>query len=253
MAKTIKNPLAEATAEKYKRVWQTLSSVQISDALIAYDTADAQTERLVATYLDGKVLQNLVKEADTRLKRGEKIELAVHLGVDDKLLDGTVPDQPALQVMIPIWSAGTAINDNNYLLQWESNPQLPGSSTDNPTDAIPPESAYLFVYKWLESPLEYLGDLFEASAGLLGKRVKSYYYGHDETKDMISRLQNLGTDGRLSIYMGSGISVYRHPVAFRPVIELSRFVAGTRRTAQDGDDGGTFFDFSRPCPPYCKP
>lgn len=260
MSTSTHGTLKPAQVATLRKNWQTCLPQQLPDAFYAFDVKDQQSERLVTTYLEGKSLQRLLKIAQQiknrkKDKSKEKYpQLVVYLGLDRSYMSDKIEDQPAFQLIVQVKGKKAGKNENCFLMNWEPNPLFPTNPYHKVTsgpDAIPSAAAYLFVLSWLETPIEELADVFESSATLLGKRAKSYTFSYEESKDILEALGN-GKSTRLSIHLGKGLTVYQHPIPFRPIVE-----AGPRTDvymARSLDDGGnSFFDFSKVCPPYCNP
>lgn len=245
------NPRALEPSEvaTLRKDWQTCLPQQLPDAFYAFDKVDQQSERLVTTFLEGKALMNFLNIA----KQTKGAQLIVYLGLDRSNLGEQIEDEPAFQLIVQVHGANVGENENCFLMEWEPNPLFPTNPyhpvTSGP-DAIPSAAAYLFVLSWLETPFEELGDVFESSATLLGKRAKSYTFSVEESKDIFVALGD-GNDTRLSIHLGKGLTVYQHPIPFRPIVEAGPHTEVKLRKMDDG--GNSFFDFSNVCPPYCNP
>ncbi len=232
-----------------RKDWQICLPNKLPRAFIAYDQSDQQTERVVTTYMQGPHLAEFLQEVAAAEKAGKKYSLIVYPALDRQHIGRVVADEPAFQLLIQVHTDSTKENANCFRLLWEPNPVFPANpnqSVDSGEDAIPAAGAYLFVLSWLETKFDELGAVFDTTAMLLGRRVKSYRFQEQESKDIIAALRNV-SDPRLTIHLGKGITVPSHPVPFRPVVE-----AGTAQNVKLVQGGGNaFFDFSRVCPPYC--
>ncbi len=82
-------------------------------------------------------------------------------------------------------------------------------------------------------------------------RVKSYQYSTEQTRTLINTLidslQNY-TSTEFYFHAGHGLpNVNLHPFAFRPVLDVT-----SKGTSTDPNKVvNTYFDTSRPCPPFC--
>ncbi|MCB0628319.1 MAG: hypothetical protein R2824_14655 [Saprospiraceae bacterium] len=140
---------------------------------------------------------------------------------------------------------------------------------------ITPGVADLFHKKWFELSNAKLSAAFsgithridsgkpdtigqEGQQLLTSKRVQSYVFSQSDTNIVIAYIVNpIYEDSSVRMYMGSGLTMrFTHPFRFRPMLFLPNLQSGmpeVQSDPTDDPDSGTYFERSKPCPPYCDP
>lgn len=150
--------------------------------------------------------------------------------------------------------------------------QLPDSPIDSLTE-ITGGVADLFHKKWSEFSDAELADAFtgithmtsssnraisieeEAQQFLTSKRVRSYVFSKADTSIILQYILQQSSGQPIYMYMGAGLTVrFTHPFNYRPMILLPDRPSGMPEDAEwpEDPDAGTYFERSRPCPPYCE-
>lgn len=150
--------------------------------------------------------------------------------------------------------------------------QRSGSSVD-PLTEITGGVADLFHKKWSEFSDAELADAFtgithmtsssnraisieeEAQQFLTSKRVRSYVFSKADTSIILQYILQQSSGQPIYMYMGAGLTVrFTHPFNYRPMLLLPDRPSGMPKDAEwpEDPDAGTYFERSRPCPPYCE-
>ncbi|MEM9546046.1 MAG: hypothetical protein AAGA77_08735 [Bacteroidota bacterium] len=164
--------------------------------------------------------------------------------------------------------------NKQFSLSYSNRSQYGDKKNDYPStleEDISPKVAELFIVKWqsigdtelieafdclapkntLDVPSHYLHSdetLFTQQKLL---RVIQYNFDALETKAIFKRMDYYG-EVNFYINLGAGLSVSDyHPFSFRPIITIEKKHGG--RNSEDDIPPTTYFDTSRPCPPFCKP
>ncbi len=252
--------------------WQQCRQEDLPLAFYAYDEEECQSERVV-TYRIGrdeihKLLENIKLDKKTK-EPGPDFHFKIHLGLRQELLTKNIPEYPAFTLFIQALNAypkkGQKPCDYDYSgsveLEWERNSRFSetmGEGTDSGKNALSAAGAYLFIHSWMELPEEVLADPFTAVSKVLGKRVRSYRFAHNESLSIYQDiLASLKSDiPTVDVHMGNGLAVWEHPFSFRPVIEVKDVMKnGGAKAIQRlngggvNDDGDSFYDFGGPEPP----
>lgn len=261
MSKYKGGPISIDKVKEMAEQWQRIRAVEIPSLFSAYDKDQKQTERVVSYRLDKKWMQSL----HDQVKGKEDFQFIVHLGLLKDHYSEHIPDQPPFVLMLQAYSKASDYQKGCYGLTWASNSKFANAGgTGSQMNAIPAASAYLFVYSWMETPLEELDLPFTSAASDQDLRVQAYIFSVEESKTIRRDIENSLENGKnnkdevpeLCIHLGNGIAVQSHPFGFRPVIEIKHAViekkpgkvARNSTGATDGD-GGSYFDFGTPIPP----
>lgn len=148
---------------------------------------------------------------------------------------------------------------------------------------LSPKVAELFIVKWQKLNTTELINAFDSLAPEatidvdLGEdktiqtfsenkmlRVRQYNYDGAETKAIFENMNDVHKHGIVNFYisMGAGLSVMDfHPFNFRPIIRIEKAPEDISRNGRmrsndellDFEIPASFYDTSRPCPPFCKP
>lgn len=261
---------SDAVAEAVK-TWQRCRREDLPRAFYAYNDVEFQSERVV-TYRIGKAgLKKLLKyvKLDSNGDPRSEFHFKIHLGLKKKLLTSDIPKQPAFMLFIQALNTypktGHEPSAGDYAgsveLNWEKNSRFSATmadNTDSEANALSAAGAYLFVQSWMETPEGDLALPFTAVSRVLGKRVNSYRFAHDESvsiyRDILASLN--GKTPLLDVHLGNGLAVWQHPFSFRPVIEVRDVMTngGSPQTARINGgavnaDGHSFYDFGNPEPP----
>ena len=256
MAKILRGKQSRRTVRKLAEHWQRCRLDDLPGLFSAYDKEQAQTERVVTYRLDQDSLTQLLADAD----KDNDFHFVVHLGLGKDYYSDQVPVSPPFLLLIQVLRNAADYQRNCYALGWASDSRFTDPlQTDSGVNAIPAASAYLFVYSWLETPAHELAGAFESVAHEQDCRVKSYSFSVEESRSIrndIERSIKTGTPNLL-LHLGKGIAVKGHPFSFRPVLEVENAVAvdnpgKVKRNATGllDDDGNSYYDFSKPNPPY---
>jgi len=83
------------------------------------------------------------------------------------------------------------------------------------------------------------------------QRVKKYTFSKDETSSIFDTIIELYSSQVIfKVYLGAGLTVADyHPFSFRPIIAIEQMDLSTR--SENMPPPVTYYDTSRPCPPYC--
>lgn len=252
--------------------WQQCRQEDLPRAFYAYDDDECQSERVV-TYRIGqdgihKLLHNIKLDEKTS-EPGPDFHFKIHLGLREDLLTKSIPDYPAFTLFIQAVNSypkkGQKPCDYDYSgsveLEWEKNSRFSetmGDDTDSGKNALSAAGAYLFVHSWMELSEEELAEPFTAVSKVLGKRVRSYRFAHNESLSIYQDiLASLRSDApAVDVHMGNGLAVWQHPFSFRPVIEVKDVMQNDGRSTIERVSGGaansngdSFFDFGQPEPP----
>lgn len=235
----------------YSQNWQRCRTEDIPDLFNVYDDTEGMTERVSSYRISGTTVQDLLSAAQSF---GNDFRFYVRLVLKPCYMDqDIIPDSPFFYPLIQVASTlDTGLNDDNaFIPDWDPNPNLnriTGNDTDSGVDEIPGAGAYLFVEKWLAEPHSRLADCFTLTASHSNRRVTSYKFSKDESLALYNALNAVSSnDPQLSIHLGSSFVVDTHPVAFRPVMEVS---SGGVGNIQLGKAGNAYFDFTAPIPPH---
>lgn len=224
-------------------------------------TDEYQTERIVTFVLNNAQMEEIIKlgeamflESENECDETKKPRFLTHVGLKDGYLNADKIGLPYFTLFLQIRNDDSGRYDNCFELKWQPNPSFPTNSYESPLsgkDAIPGASAFLFVHKWLETPVRDLAKVFEATAYNLGRRIKGFRYPDEDTSYILEAMkeENSSNTGVICLHLGSGITVDSHPYAFRPILEITQVKPGVN-SAADGGGGGKFFDFASPVPPY---
>lgn len=218
-----------------------------------------ETERVVTFVLDNAQMAEIIALGEQMLVDAEcdetkKPRFLTHVGLKDGYLKADKIGLPHFTMLLQIRNDDSGRYDNCFELTWQPDPAFPANPNESPLsgkDAIPGASAFLFVHKWLETPFNQLAKVFEATSYDLGRRIKGFRYPDNDTAPILVAMkeQNKNNTGFICLHLGSGITVSTHPYAFRPILEINQADAGIGEAAAGGD-GGKFYDFASPVPPY---
>jgi hypothetical protein len=250
-------PISIDNVKEMAEQWQRIRAVEIPSLFSAYDKEQKQTERVVSYRLDKKWMQRL----HDQVKDKEDFQFIVHLGLLKDHYSEQVPDQPPFVLMLQAYCKASDYHKKCYGLTWASNSKFADAGgTGSQMNAIPAASAYLFVYSWMETPLEELDLPFTSAAADQDLRVQAYIFSKAESKtinrDIGNSLSNQEEEPELCIHLGIGIAVQGHPFGFRPVMEIKNAIPNGKlgkvnrnSTGLTDGNGGSYFDFSNPIPP----
>lgn len=245
-------PITRKKAMKRIAYWKRYSHTQMADLFYAYDDKnEKKIERVTSYRLSQAGVDSLRKET----AKVDNSTLRFIMACKKPNMGGFIDVKPGFS---PILAIDSFDDKTKYFdLKWEADPhflrdtELPGPGSG--IDAIPPAGAFLFVFNWLAQKYYELPVTFEDTFRSVANRVESYIYIPAETKIIADKIKRAAKPA-VYIHLGVGLSVPSHPFSFRPVIEIREEKEAVRSTANTSAiDHATFFDFSRPCPPYCKP
>lgn len=256
-------PIPVKKVNKRRANWQKILPTQIPNLFYAYDETQERTEKVVSYKLSQEGVERL-QQLDPEK---QNYELSFILASKKPSRSRTVNNSPTFAPVLAIDLTPDSKDAQleYYELEWERNPHFLDSSENHAVrsgiDAIPAAGAFLFIYNWLRQSAYQINQVFEYDLFSELKRVRAYTYIVDETKKIIADIQkehDPSTEINVYIHLGVGLSVEDHPFSFRPVIEVhpkATKAKGKTRTKEDVFielTSSSFFDFSRPCPPYCK-
>lgn len=246
--------------------WQRCRLEDIADLFYAYHETKGHTERVLSYRLSDKAFKAL---KDHLPCSNIPFSFIVRLGLRRNYREDEVANEPFFTLVLDVVpkdnSKGLLLDSDDrrcYRLRWQPDELLdpPGSGfgdNNSGPDEIPPQGAYLFLSSWLETSASDIASTFESLALNVGKRVKAYVYLPTESDDIAKKI--LATDatdgGGLFVHMGKGPAVSYHPFSFRPVLEVRKGLLGgpggesPSVNLVDGP-GGTYYDYSKPSPPY---
>lgn len=232
--------------------WQRCRSEDIPALFSVYSTEYQRAERVVSFRLPDSAFAALLTEALSVKSR----QFVLHLGVKPQAYSDQLPEETAFAPSIESYPPAKGTPRRDHLLEWDpKTPVINPKATESGINAIPGASAYLFVHSWLETPADALGSAFDGLVGQQDHRVEAYVFEKEESAAILADME--AGKAELLVHLGSGPVVSTHPFAFRPVIEIRNRKAGKlsrktlrNATAVSDGDGGSFFDYSNPHPPY---
>lgn len=256
MGNILRGRQSRKTVQQLAEHWQRCRLDDLPALFSAYDVEQAQTERVVTYRLDPDSLAELLAQAD----KDNDFRFVIHLGLVKDYYSEQVPTNPPFLLLIQVLRKAADFQRNCYALTWASDSRFTDPmQTDSGINAIPAASAYLFVYSWLETPVHELPEAFESVAHEQDCRVKTYSFSVEESRSIRNDIERSIKTGApsLLIHLGQGIAVKGHPFSFRPVLEVENAEDPTspgkvkrNSTGLLDDDGNSYYDFSRPNPPY---
>jgi hypothetical protein len=253
--------MKKSTATRLSQTWQCLQPSSLPDLFYAYDSTQNRMEKVVSFKLSDKGLKYL-----QQLDLSEKYEIGFLLGSKKPSTSGIVEDKPRFAPHLAVYRSTEKDKSGKdkweklvqFKLSWERNPHFldtkEGEGLLSGIDAIPAAGAFLFVANWLRHPSYLLNSVFESETASAIERVRAYFYSSDESRIIMeeARKHDKGTKVDVFIHLGVGISVEDHLFSFRPVLEVHAGDAKNKLTALQELANSSFFDFSRPCPHFCK-
>jgi len=251
MAKS-KNETLSATTRQLAENWQRCRSEDIPALFTVYSTEYQRAERVVSFRLSDSAFAALLADAQSVKSR----QFVLHLGVKSQTYSDQLPDDTAFAPSIESYPPVKGASRRDHLLEWDpKTPVINPKATESGINAIPGASAYLFVHSWLETPADELGYAFDGLVGQQDRRVEAYVFEKEESAAILADME--AGKAELFVHLGSGPVVTTHPFAFRPVIEVRNKKSGKlskktlrNATAVSDGEGGSFFDYSNPQPPY---
>ena len=269
--------LSSSGCAKLALEWQRCLVGDLGNLFYAYNQA-AETSAL------GQISQRVIsfslyskdynKNLLSKYKKG-KSTIQIYMGCGGDPLNGEIPSVPKFQPFIQLYNSDMKSPvgyKNCYPLTWsvlppyniwlnttknsgvKGNTGLPFANVPK-GGGIPITASIsnLFVSSWCKSSFNDLPNLFEAPiADAYVARVRKYIFGSEVTDKIVAALKARKTP-LLNVLMGVEKTSILYPFGFRPIIVASEY-SDNNTVARDGTAKhlDEYFEFSTPCPPYCK-
>ncbi len=264
------------TVDKMMLEWRKTLPLHIGD-LFTHETKTG-IERYDTYQLDHDFVNFIVTVLDKKPKKENIQTIAVIMGKrkqEGEEREGTRPTHHIFSPVLEVFLKEKYQGKKKYFFYLEPNDERFSFSkiAVEADQRLSPKVAELFILKWqiLED-----GALINAFEGLVAeiippkrnegevgevrfggqklRRVKKYTFDIPETRAIINNIIQFNNPEQVGFHinLGAGLTVPDfHPFNFRPIIRISP--PKENSTLLEEDSNTSFYDTSRPCPPFCDP